>query len=86
MPAEPERIVLAAIPDAEDRELRVSLLRWPGHPEFGYQAEIANYILSRDLYSRGFLFDPNHATKVITGLRGLKAAGLEAELMAENPA
>jgi len=78
VPAEPERIVLAAIPDAEDRETRVSLLKWPGHPEFGLQVEIADYIPSRDLYSRGYLFNPSHVAKVIAGLRAVKAAGMEA--------
>lgn len=74
MPAEPERIVLAKIPDVEDRELHVCLLRWPGHPEFGSQVEIADYIPSDDRYGRGHLFDPVHITKVIAGLRNANDA------------
>ena len=73
MPAQPERLVLASIPDAEDRLIRISLLTWPKNPEFGVQAEIADYIPSRDLYGRGFIFDPEHTSKVIAGFRGVKA-------------
>lgn len=89
MPAEPERTVLAVIPDADDREVRVSLLCWPGRPDFPHQVEVADYVPSRDLYSRGFLFDPRHVSKVIAGLRMVRTAGMEAaakELSAENPA
>jgi len=74
VPAEPERTVLESIPDVEDRELRVSLLRWPDHPELGEQAEIADYIPSADRYGRGHLFNPRLIPKVIAGLRGVKAA------------
>ena len=73
MSAEPERLVLVSIPDAEDRLIRISLLIWPKHPEFGVQAEIADYIPSRDLYGRGYSFDPEHTSKVIAALRGVKA-------------
>jgi hypothetical protein len=78
VPAEPERTVLAKIPDVEDRELHVCLLRWPGHPEFGSQVEIADYIPSLDRYGRGHLFDPRHIAKVAAGLRSAKTADLEA--------
>ena len=80
MPAEPERTVLASIPDVEDRELRVSLVSWPGHPEFGTQLEIADYIPSRDLYARGHLFDAQHAQKV---LRADLVRDLRSELAAQ---
>lgn len=75
MPAEPERTVLAEIPDVDDRVIRVSLVTWPGYPQFASQAEVADYIPSQRIYGRGFMFDPKHAGKVIAGLRAVKAAG-----------
>lgn len=72
--AEMTRTVLQRIPDAEDRELHVSLIRWPEHPEFGDYLEIADYIPSRDLYARGHTFRAVHGAKVGTGLRAAKAA------------
>lgn len=78
MPAAPERTVLASIPDAPDREVRVSLIRWSERPDFGLQAEIADYIPSRDLYGRGYLFDPRHTSKVIAGLRATDKAAKDA--------
>jgi hypothetical protein len=78
VPAEPERFVLASIPDVEDLELRVCLVYWPGHPEFGSQLEVVDYIPSRDLYARGHLFDARHGPKVIAAMRNAKAAGMEA--------
>lgn len=74
MPAKPERTVLAEIPDAEDRVIRVSLVTWPDRPAFAQQLEIADYIPSRDLYGRGFMFDPKHSGKVMAGLRAAKAS------------
>lgn len=75
MPAEPERTVLASVHDVEDRERRVSLVTWPGHPELGTQVEIADYIPSQDLYGRGYLFAPEDTSKVIAGLRKVREAG-----------
>lgn len=72
--AEMTRTVLAVIPDAEDRELRVCLVRYPGNPEFGEYVEIAEYIPSRDLYGRGYAFPQKYAAKVQTGIRAAKAA------------
>lgn len=74
MPAEAVRTVLASIPDADDRELHISRVIWPGHSDFGEQLEIAEFIPSRQVYGRGFLFDPRHLTKVLTGFRAAKAA------------
>jgi len=77
VPAAVERTVLAAIPDAEDRELHVCLVRWPDHPDWGSYLEIADYIPSRDLYARGHLFDAKHGPKVAAGVRAAKTAGIE---------
>lgn len=77
MPAEPERTVLAAIPDVEDRELRVSLVIWPDHPEFGQQIEIADYVPSLDAYVRGHMYDARHATKIVAGHRKVREVGQE---------
>lgn len=74
MPAEPDRRVLARILDADDRELRVSLVSWPEKPAFGTQVELADFIPSQQRYGRGFLFDPRHLSKVMAGLREAKAA------------
>lgn len=68
------RTVLQAIPDAEDREIRVCLVRWPDHPEYGEYVEVADYIPSREIYGRGYIFPAVHATKVVTGMRAAKAA------------
>jgi hypothetical protein len=76
--AKPDRIVLAAIPDVEDLQTRVSIVTWPDHPEFGTQLAIEDYVPSLDEYGRGYFFDPRHRAKVIAALRSAGSAGLEA--------
>lgn len=68
MPAEPERTVVSVIPDKKDREKHISRVTFPGLPDED-QIEIADYIPSRDLYGRGYLFDKALLAKVIAGLR-----------------
>jgi hypothetical protein len=67
--ARPERTLIEAIPDVEDRELRISLIRYPDFPEWGEFREIAEYIPSRDLYGRGYVVPEKHASKVGTAMR-----------------
>jgi hypothetical protein len=74
VPAAPERTVLLEIPDADDREIRVSVVTWPEHPDWPAQVEVADYIPSTGIYGRGYLFDAKHRAKVISGL---KSAGIE---------
>lgn len=69
MPAAPERTVLARIPDVEDREIHVSLVTFPGHPEVPAQIELVDYILSTGTYGRGYMFDETHRAKIIAGIR-----------------
>lgn len=68
------RVVLQVIPVKEDLETRVSLLRWPDHPTYGDFLEVADYIPSREMYARGYVFPAEHGSKVATGLRAAKGA------------
>lgn len=69
MPAEIERTLLDAIPDVEDRELRVSLVRYPDNPEFGEYREVSYYIPSRDLYTLGYAFPEEFTPRIVAALK-----------------
>lgn len=67
--AEVERTVLTTIPDGEDRELRVSLVRYPELPELGEFLEVSFYIPSRELYTQGYAFPDKYSNKIGAAMR-----------------
>lgn len=69
-----ERTPIEAIQDAEDHEIRISHVRYPEFSEWGEFVEVAEYVPSRDLYSRSFLFPVKFAAKIATAVRKAGAA------------
>lgn len=69
-----ERILIEAIQDAEDHEIRVCHVRYPEFPEWGEFVEVAEYVPSRDLYGRGCLFPHRFGAKIATAVRKAASA------------
>jgi hypothetical protein len=76
--AAPHRTVLVEIPDAEDREKRVSLITFPDLSGVPDHIEIADYIPSLDVYARGYMFPARHTQKVIAALAVSVSVGTQA--------
>lgn len=72
--AEMSRTVTKEIPSAPDRVIRVSVVSWVDKPELGTYIEINDYIPSRDLYGRGYMFPIEHSSQVATGVRAATKA------------
>lgn len=67
-----KRTVLTRISKDKDLERHVCLVEWPNRPDFGRYLEIADYIPSRKMYGRGYMFPEEDRSKIIAGLRARK--------------
>jgi hypothetical protein len=71
--AEWKRVILDRIEDVEDREIHVSTVTVPTHPDIIPFLEIREFVPSRDLYGRGIIVPLTYKDRLIAAITKAKA-------------
>lgn len=70
--AEWKREILDRIEDVEDREIHVSTVTVPTHPDIIPMLEIREFVPSRDLYGRGIIVPLSYRDRLLAAIKQAK--------------